>query len=292
MPSIPNYNQGATEEAGLTRAKRRVIGFMEQGSLKLTERPAVDLTNGQAEVLAEDSVKQMEEITSTLRQGNIYFEALSKEDEDDDPVFVVDRYTDAKKILKFVIIARKLALRLIRDLKRLLKGNSISYIALGTFADLQTSWDELGEILETTTRYLVNIDIEIDAKLEEELNTEMETLDKIERERDSDDDDDEEEEELRDTVSGLQRRIKTTRNFSKISGFSGLVDLLLASFKEIQMIMGKLKSNFNQARQQRVSAPEEIPDEKSGGRFRKPLYRIGNNVMGAMYELDGLPRFI
>jgi len=290
MPSIPNYNQGATEEAGLTRAKRRVIGFMEQGNLKLTERPAVDLTNGQAEVLAEEAVKQMEEITSTLRQGNIYFEALSTEGED--AVFVVDRYIDAKKVLKFVIIARKLAIRLIRDLKRLLRGNSISYIALGTFADLQTAWEELGEVLQTTTRYLVNIDIEIDANLEKELETEMETLDRIERDRDSDDDDDEEEEEHRDTVSGLQRRIKTTRNFSKIAGFSHLVDLLLDLFVEMQTIMSKLKSNFNQARQQRVSAPEEIPDEKSGGRFRKPLYRIGNNVMGAMYELDGLPRFI
>jgi hypothetical protein len=58
-----------------------------------------------------------------------------------------------------------------------------------------------------------------------------------------------------------------------------------------ELMMG-MRVNFNQARQQKVSAPEQVPDEASGSGFRKPLYRVGNNVMSAMYELDGLPRYI
>ena len=263
MPSIPNYNQGATEEAGLTRAKRRVIGFMEQGNLTLTEKPAVDLTDGKAEDLAVEIVKQMEEITSTLRQGNLFFEDLGDE-------IVVDDYNDAKKAMKFVIIARKLAIRLMRDLKRLLKGNSVSYIALGTFADLQTAWAELGEIFMISSTYLSNVGYKF--------------VEEIDDEYDEEDEDDDEEIVL--------RKEKTDDNFNRISGFEDLTQDLIEIFYEIGQLIIAIKLNFNQARQQRVSAPEEIQAEKSGGRFRKPLYRIGNNVMGAMYELDGLPRFI
>ena len=116
MPTIPNYNQGATEEAGLTRAKKRVIGFMEQGILKLTERPNVDLTNGKADSLAEDIIRQMEEIASILRQGNLFFEEMG------DDVVVVEDFADAKRILKLVVIARKLSIRLLRAVKQLEKG--------------------------------------------------------------------------------------------------------------------------------------------------------------------------
>ena len=127
MPTIPKYNQGATEEAGLTRAKKRIITLMEQGILKLTEKPAVDLTNGKADVLAEDIIKQMEEISSILRQGNLQFEEMGD-------VVIVEDFEDAKKILKLVVIARRLARRLTRSLNALSKG--ISYIDLGLYSDL------------------------------------------------------------------------------------------------------------------------------------------------------------
>jgi hypothetical protein len=225
----------------------------------------------------------MEEITSTLRQGNLFFEEMGD-------VVVVDKYSDAKKSMKFVIIARKLAVRLRRDLKRLLKGNSISYITLGTFADLQTAWAELGEIFMISTTYLTNIEIDYHEELERDLEEELDR--ELRREQGEDEEDVEDEEMGLYESEGLKRRNKTAQNFSRIAGFQDLVRNLMEIFYEIGDLMIAIKSNFNQARQQRVSAPEEIPDEKSGGRFRKPLYRIGNNVMGAMYELDGLPRFI
>jgi len=288
MPTIPRYNQGATEEAGLTRAKKRVISLMEQGILKLTEKPAVDLTNGKADDLAEAIIKQMEETASILRQGNLLFEEMGD-------AVVVDNFEDAKKILKLVVVARKFAIRLNRDLKRLKQG--ISYIDLAIFADLQTAWKELGSVFDVSATYLTNIDIELVGDEEQE----QRWAERLEREArkviEGADDEDEfdrviDEAEDADIEASIERRQKTQENFKRIPNFETLVMELVQLFYSMADLMMEMRVNFNQARQQKVSAPEEIADEKSGGRFRKPLYRVGNNVMSAMYELDGLPRYI
>jgi hypothetical protein len=290
MPTIPKYNQGATEEAGLTRAKKRVIGFMEQGILKLTERPAVDLTNGKADSLAEDIIRQMEEISSILRQGNLYFEEMGD-------VVIVEEYEDVKKILKLVVIARKLTKRLLRGLGSLSKG--VSYLDLGVFADLQTAWKELREVFTISSTYLTNIDVELvgDEGLEDR---ERERLardlardyygDDAEFERFLDDVEDE------DIQAGIDSRNRTQANFQKIPDFESLVIELVQLMYNVGEIIIRMKTNFNEARQQRVLPSEAIGEETatsmSGGVYRRPVYRVGNHVLSAMYELDGLPRFI
>jgi hypothetical protein len=293
MPTIPRYNQGATEEAGLNRAKKRVIGLMEQGILKLTEKPAVDLTNGKADSLAEDVIRQMEEISSILRQGNLLFEELGD-------VVVVESFEEAKKILKLVVIARKLTRRLIRSLSTLSKG--ISYLDLGVFADLQTAWKELGTTFDTTATYLTNIDVEMVGD-EDAMDRERQRLarelagiyfgaDDAEREADlfmDEIEDDEIEEQI-------GRRNRTQANFQRIPNFEDMVLELVNLFYNVGEIMVRLKTNFNEARKQRVLPREAVAEEDaqsvSGGVFRKPIYRIGNNVMSSLYELDGLPRYI
>lgn len=288
MPTIPRYNQGATEEAGLTRAKKRVIGLMEQGILKLTEKPAYDLTNGKADVLAEDVIKQMEETATILRQGNLLFEELGD-------VVVVEDFEDVKKILKLVVIARKYARRLNRSLRALEKG--VSYLDLGVFADLKTAWKELGSVFDVSATYLTSIDIELvgdedaDDRERERLARELGRIYNDEEDEMSFDRavDDFEDADIEETI---RRRNVTQANFQKIPDFENLVMDLVQLFYNMGEIIIRMKTNFNEARQQKVSAPEQIADEQSGGRFKKPLYRIGNNVMSAMYELDGLPRYI
>jgi hypothetical protein len=288
MPTIPRYNQGATEEAGLTRAKKRVITLMEQGILKLTEKPAYDLTNGKADVLAEAVIKQMEETASILRQGNLLFEELGD-------VVVVENFEDAKKILKIVVIARKYARRLNRDLKSLLKG--VSYLDLGIFADLQTAWKEVRDVFSVSATYLTSIDIELvgdegvmdreQARLARELRKIYEGADdELEFDRMID------EAEDADIQASIERRQKTQENFGAIPDFENLVMDLVQLFYNMGEMVIRMKTNFNEARQQKVSAPEQVSEEISGGRFRKPIYRVGNNVMSALYELDGLPRYI
>jgi hypothetical protein len=293
MPTIPRYNQGATEEAGLTRAKKRIIGLMEEGILKLTEKPAVDLTNGKADSLAEDIIRQMEEIASILRQGNLYFEEMGD-------VVVVENFEETKKILKLVVIARKLTRRLIRSLNALGKG--VSYLDLGVFADLKTAWKELGTTFDTTSTYLTNIDIELvgdeDAENREEARLARELAglyfgaDDDERQADMMMDDLEDDQ----IQEGIDRRNRTQANFQRIPNFEELVMELITLMYNVGEIIIRLKTNFNEARQQRVLPREAIGEEDtpsvSGGVFKKPIYRIGNNVMSSLYELDGLPRFI
>jgi hypothetical protein len=261
---------------------------MEQGILKLTEKPAYDLTNGRADVLAEAVIKQMEETASILRQGNLLFEELGD-------VVIVENFEDAKKILKLVVIARKYARRLNRDLKTLLKG--VSYLDLGIFADLQTAWKELGSVFDVSATYLTSIDIELvgdeevmdrqQARLARELRKIYEGADdELEFDRMMDDVEDE------GIQANIERREKTRENFGAIPDFENLVTDLIQLFYNMGEMVIRMKTNFNEARQQKVSAPEQVSEEISGGRFRKPIYRVGNNVMSALYELDGLPRYI
>ena len=294
MPTIPNYNQGATEEAGLTRAKKRVIGFMEQGILKLTERPAVDPTSGKADSLAEDAIRQMEELASVLRQGNLFFEEMGN-------VVIVEDYGDAKRILKLVVIARKLSIRLLRALKNLAKG--VKYLDLGVFADLQTAWKELTSVFSVSITYLTNIDIRgIGDEDVEDVERERLARDLARDYYDVDEPEDEQVDEFLDEVpeedvdKAVGRRGATTSNFKRIPDFEKLVYELGDLLYQIGETVIRMKYNFNEARQQRVLPSEAVGEETatsiSGGSYRRPIYRVGNHVLSAMYELDGLPRFI
>ena len=282
MPTIPKYNQGATEEAGLTRAKRRVISLMEQGILKLTEKPAVDLTNGKADTYAEAVVRQMEEITSILRTANLLFEESGN-------VVFVESIDDARKALRSVIVARKLMRRLLRELKELKKG--ISYVDLGLYADLKTAWKELGKVFQVSYMYFTNVNLE-------ELNEE-DVWEDVESEYGADEEDEDSDvlsfetpDQDSEDRSRKGRRKQTLKAFKKIADFEEIVLQLGRTFFRVESLMDTITEDFNASRQQRVSAPEEIAEEMTGRGFRKPIYRVGNNVMSAMYELDGLPRYI
>lgn len=286
MPSIPKYNQGATEEAGLTRAKKRIITLMEQGILKLTDKPAVDPTNGKADSLGETVVKQMEEITSILIQGNLVFI------EGDTEIFV-ENIDDARKVLRNVVIARKLMRRLLRETKSLSKG--IGYIDLGLYSDIQTAWKELSSVYSVSFAYYTNIDLgEVDDEIFGDVDNEYGD--------DGDDVGDDISELSRDTqssqsVSSTKSKKRITKEaFGKIANFEDLVLALDRTFGKVDELMTQITTNFNQARQQRVLPREAIAEENtqsvSGGMFRKPIYQVGNNSMRSLYELDGLPRYI
>jgi len=286
MPSIPKYNQGATEEAGLNRAKKRVITLMEQGILKLTDKPAVDPTNGKADSLGETVIKQMEEITSILIQGNLLFI------EGDSEIFV-ENVDDARKALRNVVIARKLMRRLLRETKSLSKG--IGYIDLGLYSDIQTAWKELSSVYYIAFTYFTNIDLgAVDNEIFEDIDDEYGD--------DGDDGEDDISVLSRDTqssqsVSSTKSKKRITKEaFGKIANFEDLVMALDRNYQRVAELMTQITTNFNQARQQRVLPREAIAEEDtpsiSGGVFRKSIYQVGNNAMRSLYELDGLPRYI
>ena len=172
MPTIPLYNQGSTEEAGLTRAKKRVISLMYQGLSNLTDKPAFDRSDGKADEYANVLITQMEEITSYLSQLYIFFE------EQDYDIYIRN-YDDAKKVIKLLVLAIKFGNRAGRTAASLLPG--FEYMDLGVLADVKAAKDELEQYyhevftLLTASKILVEVDDldSIASEIEDEISIEF-----------------------------------------------------------------------------------------------------------------------
>jgi len=327
MPSIPIYNQGATEEAGLTRAKKRVIGYMEQGISKLTERPDKDITNGKADDIANLLITQFEDFTALVQSISIYFQEIEG---DDDIMVVVETSDEAKKIMKMVIFLARLVGRMERTAKSLLPV--MRFLDLGVLSDLKTAQKNAEEVFPRAFTYLTNINLE-------ELDEEEWGLSQVDIDEEDDD-----ASSVASSVSSVpsrasfdrgQRRIdsmfnrmiQAQRELSETSSqssappsapssrsvgrrrqetlqafrsgkeiYEGLVVSINNAFGRILDMIERGYANFNQFRRQRVLPAEAVGEETAqsltGGMVRRPIYRVGNNVMNAMYEIDGLPRYI
>jgi hypothetical protein len=132
MPTIPGYNQWATEEAGLTRAKRRVLKNMQSGIVKLTEKPVVDVSNGSADQIAGSLITLYEDLTVTLRQMLAYGEEA----------------TDVKILLKavsYAILSARTVVRIYRLVNQLLPV--MRYMDLGILSDLKAAKSETDELI-------------------------------------------------------------------------------------------------------------------------------------------------
>ena len=135
MPTIPLYNQWATEEAGLTRAKRRVLKNMQSGIVKLTEKPDVDVSNGSADQIAERLITLYEDLTVTLRQMIAYTEEGQEAE---------DRALLLKGFSYMLYIART-TIRISRLVNQLLPV--MRYIDLGVLSDLKAAKSETDEFI-------------------------------------------------------------------------------------------------------------------------------------------------
>jgi len=133
MPTIPGYNQWATEEAGLTRAKRRVLKNMQSGIVKLTEKPDVDVSNGSADQIAGRLITLYEDLTVTLRQMLAYAEEAD---------------TDRGNLLKavsYAIVSARTVSRIYRLVNQLLPV--MRYMDLGILSDLKAAKSETDELI-------------------------------------------------------------------------------------------------------------------------------------------------
>lgn len=339
MPTIPIYNQSATEEAGLTRAKKRVIGYMEQGIAQLTERPDKDITNGKADDIANLLITQFEDLNGLFDTINIYFQEI--EDDDYNPQVVIGEPEEAKKVLKLVIATAKLIGRILRTAK-LLKP-VMRFLDLAILSDLKTAQANAEQSGMLSFTYLQNIN------LDELQDDEWQS---VASEEDFDEDEDDassvssvpsrtSDGRNRRIDSMFNRMIKTQRDLESDSGstqssasstsgsskdsrrakaridtleafnksrdiYERLVVSMRHAFEDAIFILEKAYESFNEFRTQKVLPAEAI--SKEGGYFkigsrsfgkkhggssvRTPTYRVGNNVMSALYEIDGLPRFI
>jgi len=323
MPSIPIYNQGATEEAGLTRAKKRVIGYMEEGIAKLTERPDKDITNGKADDIANLLITQFEDFTALSQSISIYFQEI----EGDDSVNVVVETTEeAKKIMKMVIILARLVGRMERTTKSILPV--IRFLDLGVLSDLKTAQKNAEEAFPRAFTYLTNINLDeldedewgqsqVDLDEEDDASSVSSVPSRVSSDRTQRRIDSmfnrmiQAQRDLASEASSQssatpsvpssrsygRKRLETLQAF-KSGGeiYESLVVNISSSINRILDMLERGYANFNQFRKQKILPVETIGEETaqslSGGMIRRPIYRVGNNVMNAMYQIDGLPRYI
>jgi hypothetical protein len=344
MPTIPIYNQSATEEAGLTRAKKRVIGYMEQGIAQLTERPDKDITNGKADDIANLLINRFEDLVELFDRIAIYFQEI--EDDDYEPQVVIGEPEEAKKVLKLVIATAKLIGRIVRTAKAL--APVMRFLDLGILSDLKTAQENAEQSGNVAFTYLMNINLDelqdeewrsvADEEVLDEDEDDVSVLSvpsrvsfdqgqrridsmfnrmiqaQRELEGDSSSSQSSASQSSASSTSGSSRdtrrataRINTIEAFNKSRDiYERLVGSMRNAFNNVLDILEKAYANFNEFRTQKVLPAEAIATEggyfkigsrsfgkKHGGSsVRTPTYRIGNNVMSALYEIDGLPRFI
>jgi len=182
MPTVPLYNQGATEEAGLTRAKRRVIKAMKSGIAKMTEKPDMDPTNGSADQLANLLIVQFEDLTALSRQVTVFLGDGKKYTEFDDPELTV-------KALKLTILASKVVARILRLSSALAKV--MRFLDLGIMSDLKAVQEESNDAFFAAMRGLRIVDLSkyTDAELQMIANVQDDELGTALSEWDVEDDD-------------------------------------------------------------------------------------------------------
>jgi hypothetical protein len=330
MPTIPLYNQSNTEEAALTRAKKRVVSAMKTGTLKLTERPDIDVTNGKADDVANQLISQMEDLTAVIRSTLVYFE-----ERDND--LIIEERDDVRKVLKLGFTIAKLSRRIAKITKGLIPN--VRYLDLGVYSDLRTAAEEMYGIWSDAFVFLTGVQILIDEDDESSIASDVwrsvssvdsadsfNTPDEIAsqasfRTADEigfDDDDDSELSEVssqssRSAARSAARRQEARRQrqeairrreaFGRIGEYVSFPDLIMRINAEInttyELLMAAV-DNFNELRQQQVLPPEQIGTEREAAlsgsgrtiRSKRPIYRIGNNQDERLYEMAGLPRFI
>jgi hypothetical protein len=284
MPTIPLYNQNNTEEAALSRAKRRVIKLMETGVLKLTERPDVDVTNGKADDVANQLIAQMEDLTALLRSTIIYFEERGDD-------LIIDNLEDQRKVLKYGFNIAKFSRRIAKTTRGL--APNIRYLDLGVYSDLRTAVQELYKTWGDTFVYLTAVQIVID----DDGSVASDAWRSVESEMGEDEEDDVSSQASSSTRSSLRRRREAFGRLGEYTGFPDLVIKINSEMNSTYEILMDAVDKFNVLRQQRVLPPEQIGTERDAalsgaGRSNRPIYRIGNNQSERLYELAGLPRFI
>ena len=295
MPTIPLYNQSNTEEAALTRAKKRVVSAMKTGTLKLTERPDIDVTNGKADDVANLLISQMEDLTAVIRSILVYFE-----ERDDD--LIIDDKESLRKVLKLGFTIAKLSRRIAKITKGLIPN--IRYLDLGVYSDLRTAAEEMFGIWSDAFVFLISVQVLIDE--DDERSIASNVFDDISIESGDSDDEDSIFADAGDNSSVSSRSTAARQRreaFGRIGQYVSFPDLIMRINTEINTTYELLMTavaNFNELRQQQVLPPEQIGTEReailSGSgrtiRSKRPIYRIGNNQDERLYEMAGLPRFI
>ena len=141
MPSIPSYNQSETEEAVLTRAKKRILKVQKKG-VKMMEVPVDGGVPKDADGLAERMIVMLEDLIGIFQNMFLYFDLEGGE---------VRNEEDARKILRYLFLAYKLSGRVWKLTKSLLPV--VGLVDASLFRELQGKLAEFVQMWNKAKRY-------------------------------------------------------------------------------------------------------------------------------------------
>jgi len=141
MPSIPGYNQSETEEAVLTRAKKRILKVQKKG-VKMMEVPVDGGIPKDADGIAERMIVMLEDLIGIFQNMFLYFDLEGG---------AVRNEEDARKILRYLFLAYKLSGRVWKLTKGLLPV--VGLVDASLFRELQGKLAEFVQMWNKAKRY-------------------------------------------------------------------------------------------------------------------------------------------
>ena len=157
MPSIPNYALEETEEAQLNKVKRAMNNLNTINAQHLTEKPLSDPTQGKADDYLTTITQEIQDVNSavgTLTDA-LYLdrELITYE------TFKVDNIGAVKENFKRTIKGSASVVLTIKNITKQLDElrPNFSFVALSTYTDFKTAFEELSNTLEAFTKVSTEI---------------------------------------------------------------------------------------------------------------------------------------
>jgi hypothetical protein len=157
MPSIPNYALEDTEEAQLNKVKRAMNNLNTINAQHLTDKPLTDPTQGKADDYLTTITQEIQDVNSavgTLTDA-LYLdrELITYE------TFKVDNIGAVKENFKRTIKGSASIVFSIKNITKQLDElrPNFSFVALSTYTDFKTAFEELNNTLEAFTKVSTEI---------------------------------------------------------------------------------------------------------------------------------------
>jgi len=157
MPSIPNYALEDTEEAQLNKVKRAMNNLNVINAQHLTDKPVNDPTQGKADTYLGTVIREIQDVNSAV--GTLTDALYLDRELITFETFKVDNVGAVKENFKRTIKGSSSIVLTIKTITKQLDElrPNFSFVALSTYTDFKTSFEELSNTLEAFTKVSTEI---------------------------------------------------------------------------------------------------------------------------------------
>jgi hypothetical protein len=157
MPSIPNYALDETEEAQLNKVKRAMNNLNTINAQHLTDKPLTDPTQGKADDYLTTITREIQDVNSAV--GTLTDALFLDRELITFETFKVDNVGAVKENFKRTIKGSSSIVLTIKTITKQLDElrPNFSFVALSTYTDFKTAFEELSNSLEAFTKVSTEI---------------------------------------------------------------------------------------------------------------------------------------